>query len=44
MTTSGTTSFNYTQSQIIRRALRLVGAIASGETPDAQTVQDCSDS
>lgn len=43
MTTSGTSTFNYSQSQIIRRALRQVGAFAAGETPDAQSVQDCSD-
>src|SRR5271166_1798962 len=41
--TSGTSSFNYTQSQIIRRSLRQVGAFASGETPDAQSMQDAGD-
>lgn len=43
MTTSGTSTFNYTRDQIIRRALRQCGAIASGETPDAQTVTDAAD-
>jgi hypothetical protein len=43
LTTSGTSTFNYTRDQIIRRALRQIGAFASGETPDAQTVTDCSD-
>lgn len=43
MTTSGTTTFNYTRDQIIRAALRKIGAFASGETPDAQTITDCSD-
>lgn len=43
MTTSGTTTFNYNRDQIIRRALRLIGAIASSEVPDAQTVQDSAD-
>lgn len=43
MTTSGT--YNYTQNrgQIIRRAARLVGAIAAGETPSASINQDFSD-
>lgn len=40
MTTSGTTSFNLNRDQIIRGAARKVGAFASGETPDAQTVSD----
>lgn len=43
MTTSGTSTFNLNRDQIIRAALRKIGAIASGETPDAQTVQDCAD-
>lgn len=43
MTSSGT--YNYTQNrdQIIRRAARLVGAIAAGETPSAAINQDFSD-
>lgn len=43
MTTSGTTTFNFNRDQIIKSALRKIGAIASGETPDAQTISDCSD-
>jgi len=43
MTTSGTTVFNFNRNQIIYAALRKLGAIASGETPDQQTVQDCAD-
>jgi hypothetical protein len=43
MPTSGTATFNYNRNQIILRALRIVGAFASGETPDAQSVTDASD-
>lgn len=43
MTTSGTSNFNYSRDQIIRRALRQCGAFASGETPDAQSIQDAAD-
>lgn len=43
MATSGTVTFNYNRDQIIRGALRKISAIASGETPDSQTVQDCAD-
>jgi len=43
MPTSGTSTFNYTRDQIIRRSLRIVGAFASGETPDAQSVTDAAD-
>ena len=41
--TSGTYSFNQTRDQIIRAALRKVGAIAAGETPGAQLTKDCAD-
>jgi hypothetical protein len=41
--TSGTATFNYNRNQIILRSLRIVGAFASGETPDAQSVTDASD-
>lgn len=41
MTTSPT--FTYNRDQIIRRSLRQLGAIASGETPGAQEIQDASD-
>lgn len=43
MTTSGTATFNYNRDQIVMRSLRQCGAFASGEIPDAQTVQDASD-
>lgn len=43
MTTSGTATFTQNRNQIINRAARLVGAIASGETPTANTTQDFSD-
>lgn len=43
MTTSGTSTFNQTRNQIIKSALRKVGAVAAGETPDAQTITDASD-
>lgn len=43
MTTSGTSTFNYTRDQIIRAALRKVGAIQAGEVPNAQLTQDCAD-
>lgn len=43
MTTSGTATFNYTRDQIIRAAARKIGAFASGEIPDAQTVTDFAD-
>lgn len=42
-TTSGTATFNMGRDKICMMALRKIGAIASGETPDAQTIQDCSD-
>jgi hypothetical protein len=43
MTTSGSIDFNLNTNQIVRTALRKVGAIAAGETPDNQTVQDATD-
>lgn len=43
MTTSGTYTFTQNRGQIIRRAARLVGAIAAGETPSASINQDFSD-
>lgn len=43
MTTSGTVAFNMNRDQIIKAALRKLGAIQAGETPDNQTIQDCSD-
>lgn len=41
MTTSGSIDFNLNTNQIVRSALRKLGAISAGETPDNQTVQDC---
>jgi hypothetical protein len=43
MTTSGTATFNLNRDQIIKMALRKLQAIGQGETPDAQTITDCSD-
>lgn len=43
MTTSGTYTFNYNRDQIIRAALRKVGAISAGEIPGAQITLDASD-
>lgn len=42
-TTSGTAVFNYGRDQIIKASLRKIGAIASGETPDNNTIQDAAD-
>ncbi len=43
MTTSGTSTFNLTRDQIIKSALRKVGAIESSETPSASMVSDCAE-
>ena len=43
MATSGTYTFSQNRDAIIKRAARLVGAIASGETPDSDTIKDFSD-
>lgn len=43
MTTSGSVDFNQTRNQIIKMALRKLGAIAQGEVPDATTIQEASD-
>lgn len=40
MTTSGDISFNMNTNEIVRAALRKIGAISAGETPDNQTVAD----
>lgn len=40
MTSSGTSSFTQTRDSLIRRSLRLIGAISAGETPAADMVQD----
>lgn len=43
MAVSGTASFNYNLDQIIRSALRKIGAFAAGETPDSQSWNDAKD-
>lgn len=43
MTTSGTTTFSRNRDQIIKSALRKVGAFEAGETPDAESINDASD-
>lgn len=43
MSTSGTTTFSRNRDQLIQSALRKINAFESGETPDAQSVQDASD-
>lgn len=43
MTTSGVSTFNLNTNQIVKASLRKIGAISAGETPDNQTVQDCTD-
>jgi len=40
MSTSGTTSYSTTRDDIIKRALRLVGALAQGETPTPTQVTE----
>jgi len=40
MSTSGTTSYSTTRDDIIKRALRLVGALAQGETPSPNQVSE----
>ncbi len=43
MTTSGSSAYNPTRDDMIRRSLRILGAIQSGETPGAQEISDASD-
>lgn len=43
MTTSGTSTFNPTRDQIIKGALRLVGALSQGEEPTADQVTEASE-
>lgn len=43
MSTSGATTFKRNRDQLIGSALRKISAFESGETPDAQSVQDASD-
>lgn len=44
MSTSGTTSYSITRDDIIKRALRLVGALAQGETPTINQVNEAATS
>lgn len=44
MASSGSVDFNRTRDQIIRSALRKIGAIEAGETPNAQIVNDAAES
>lgn len=43
MTTSGSTNFNVDRDQIIKGALRLIGAIAQGENPTTDQVTEASE-
>ncbi|MDB4312210.1 hypothetical protein N9937_02145 [bacterium] len=43
MATSGTTDFNSTRDEIIRRALRIVGATPQGSTPSATEVTNAAE-
>jgi len=42
LSTSGTTSFSITRDDIIKRALRLVGAISQGQTPSSAVISESS--
>jgi hypothetical protein len=44
MSTSGTYTFSRNRDQLLRRALRLSGAFAGGETPDSQSITDAAES
>lgn len=43
MATSGTAVFSLNRDELIKAALRKIGAFESGETPDAESIQDASD-
>lgn len=43
MATSGTATFTRNRDQLIKSALRKIGAFESGETPDSESVNDASD-
>ena len=40
MATSGSTDYSQTRDDIIKRALRLIGVLAQGETPTADQVTE----
>lgn len=42
MATSNSTDFSVTRDEIIKRALRLIGAVAQGETPTADQISEAS--
>lgn len=43
MTTSGVTTFNVTRDQLITSALRMIGAVAQGETPTANQISEAAE-
>lgn len=43
MTTSGVTTFNVTRDQIITGALRMIGAVAQGETPTSTQITEAAE-
>lgn len=43
MTTSGSTTFNVTRDQLIAGSLRMIGAIAQGETPTANQISEAAE-
>ena len=43
MATSGVATYNPTRDKIIRRALRMIGAFASGDSPTADQLTDAID-
>ncbi|WP_441235661.1 hypothetical protein [Bradyrhizobium sp. 930_D9_N1_4] len=43
MSTSGTTTFSRNRDQLIKSALRKVGAFESGETPDSESMNDAAE-
>lgn len=43
MTTSGSTVFNVTRDQLITSALRMIGAVAQGETPTANQISEAAE-
>jgi len=43
MTTSGSTVFNVTRDQLITSSLRMIGAVAQGETPTANQISEAAE-